>query len=677
MKLSWYVRRLSRMSAPEVAMRGRDSMVKLLWRREWVREMEHDRSPLPQAPGVFHAVLPRERASAVTGAARDRLMTCADQLMQGRWKTFALERADVGADPDWFTDPRTGRRGPASRYCFQIDHRSEETVGNIKYVWELSRHHHLTVLATAYFLTGDERYALRASEHLTSWWRRNPFLSGVHWTSGIEVGVRLISWVWVRRLLADWPAAAELFERNPVCLRQLRHHQRYLATLTSHSSSANNHVVAEAAGLFTAACAFPWFPESAAWRARAATMLRQEIGRQTFPCGLNRELATDYHALVLELSLVAALEGEATGHSLGPESWEWICRMTDAIAAIVDERLQPPRQGDSDDGTALLLDDPGYDRWRSLLATGEALLGAMDWWPRLEPAGGAADVRTMLWTALVPEVAKRATTRPVHRTSMFPDAGMVILRDVSPRSGYARPSPEIWCRCDHGPLGFLSVAAHGHADALAVEVRHGGVDVLADPGTYCYHGERAWRAYFRSTLAHNTLELNGASQSEDGGPFLWLRPVPACLLQADGLDSGPRAVWEAQHHGYNRLPLPAIHRRRVELDREARALTVVDWVESDAELACRLAFHLGPAVEADISGEVATLRWRARDGGEGVAEMRLPAELAWAAERGRTDAPFLGWYSPAFDERQAATTLVGTGRIGRGRELRTILAFGW
>ena len=64
---------------------------------------------------------------------------------------------------------------------------------------------------------------------------------------------------------------------------------------------------------------------------------------------------------------------------------------------------------------------------------------------------------------------------------------------------------EIWCRCDGGPHGFLSIAAHAHADALSVEVRHDGVDVLADPGTYCYHGQPEWRQYFRSTLGHNTL----------------------------------------------------------------------------------------------------------------------------------------------------------------------------
>ena len=90
--------------------------------------------------------------------------------------------------PDWFRDPVTGRRSDPDQYAFRVDHRSEEEVGNVKQVWELSRLQHLTLLATAWFLTKDERYAGRVADHLRSWWRENPFLSGVHWTSGIELG---------------------------------------------------------------------------------------------------------------------------------------------------------------------------------------------------------------------------------------------------------------------------------------------------------------------------------------------------------------------------------------------------------------------------------------------------------------------------------------------------------
>lgn len=95
----------------------------------------------------------------------------------------------------------------------------------------------------------------------------------------------------------------------------------------------------------------------------------------------------------------------------------------------------------------------------------------------------------------------------------------------------------IWCRCDGGPHGFLSIAAHGHADALSVEVRHDGVDLLADPGTFCYHGQPEWRQYFRSTLGHNTLQVDGADQSVSGGPFLWTRHARSRVLVADTSDA--------------------------------------------------------------------------------------------------------------------------------------------
>lgn len=662
MKLTWYAKRISRMSPPEIGMRGRDQLLKLLWRRRQVLAMAADRTPLPAAEARFTSALPPAIAASVPMPARDALVASAERLLEGHWRLFSREYSHIGAAPDWFDDPRTGRRAPDRQYCFQIDHRDEEQVGNVKYVWELSRHHHLTLLASAYFVTGDERYATRVAEHLASWWDRNPFLSGIHWTSGIEIGVRLMSWVWVRRLLSAWPGASELFERNPVFLRQLRHHQRYVATMHSHHSSANNHLIAEAAGLFAACCAFPFFPETRAWRAASARLLRRELVRQTFPSGLNRELATDYHGFVLELCLAAALEGEAADHPLGAECWLWLQRMTDALAAVVDVRLHPPRQGDSDDASGLLLDAPGYNRWAALLATGAVLFGRMDWWPPID----GRDVRTALWTAL-PRGPIASRDRPVRRPVLFQDAGMTILRD---RSDTAE---EIWCRCDDGPLGFLSLAAHGHADALSVEVRFGGAEILADPGTYCYHGDRRLRSYFRSTLGHNTLEIAGLDQSVQGGPFMWLRQARARCTQASGLVDGPRAVWQAEHDGYRRLSPPAIHRRTVELSRVARGLTISDQLECDGEHDCRLPFHLGPTVRCELVGHRATLRWPAREG-ERSAVLELPAALAWTAVQGQSDPP-LGWYSPSFDDRRPSITLVGVGRAGHGRVLRSHLQF--
>ena len=136
--------------------------------------------------------------------------------------------------------------------------------------------------------------------------------------------------------------------------------------------------------------------------------------------------------------------------------------------------------------------------------------------------------------------------RPPQRPSRFADAGMTLLRTAG--------GHEIWCRCDGGPHGFLSIAAHAHADALSVEVRYAGTDILADPGTYCYHGEPAWRSYFRSTIAHDTVELGGRNQSSERGPFMWARHGHA--REVEVIDDGDIARWTAEHDGYASLEPP-------------------------------------------------------------------------------------------------------------------------
>ena len=630
----WYLRRLSRMGPREVGGRVGDTVR----RRRW-------RSAPPRSPSVtgarFTAVLPAGTVGAVPPDAAKRLVAEADRLMAGHAEYFGVVRDDL-ADPDWCHDPRTGRRAPWG-YAFDVPYRDEDAVGDIKQIWELSRHQYLTVLAAAYAVTGDERYAERVAAHLRSWWAANTPLRGVHWTSGIELGIRLLSWVWVRRLLDGWPGAADLFEDNPVALDQIWHHQRWLAAFPSRGSSANNHVIAETAGQFAAACAFGWFPSSARWRAEALRSLERQLRANTYGSGLNRELATEYHGLVLELGLAALAEADAAGVPVPATVRLVLLRMTDALAAVVDNRLRPPRQGDADDGHGLVVDGAGTDRWGSLLATGDAVFGRLAWWPAVT----GTDVRTPLLAALVrpyPEKgAAPAVSRPAGRPDRFADAGMTILRGPE----------EIWCRCDGGPHGFLSIAAHAHADALSLEVRHDGVDVLADPGTYCYHGQPEWRRYFRSTLGHNTLQLDGTDQSVSGGPFLWTRQARSRVLVADTSEEGV-ARWCAEHDGYR----PSVHRRRVELTAASRELRVVDEVRGPRR-AVRLVFHLGPAIAADLVGSRAVLTW-SRDGEDRSAVLDLPGQLSWRAHRGESDPP-LGWYSAGFGRKEPTTTLIGTG----------------
>jgi hypothetical protein len=647
MSPGWYLRRLSRMGPREIAGRG----VTAVRIRRWRGTLDEPVTWLPVRE--FRATLPEGIMATVPADAEARLLATADRLMDGYAEYFGVTRDDM-VSPDWSFDPRTGLRAPADEFAFDIAYRDESAVGDIKQLWEPSRHQHLTVLAAAYAVSGDDRYAARVADHLKSWWAANPPLRGVHWVSGIELGIRLLSWVWVRRLLDGWSGAADLFERNPEALHQIWHHQRWLAGLRSHGSSANNHVIAEDAGQLAASCAFPWFAESPRWRVDSMRSLDEQLTRNTFASGLNRELATEYHGLVLELGLAAAVEADAAGIPVPDSTWDVLLRMTDTLAAIVDTRLRPPRQGDADDGFGLIVDGAGTDRWSSLLATGNAVFGRRDWWPA--PSGG--DVRTPLFASLTKRAGATAkASRPARRPAELADAGLTLLRADADET-----SSEIWCRCDGGPHGFLSIAAHAHADALSVEVRHGGVDILADPGTYCYHGDPEWRKYFRSTLGHNTLELDETDQSASGGPFMWTRHARTKVLESS------ESRWSAEHDGYS-----VVHRRTVGLDGVGRKLEIVDEVLGAGKHQARLAFHLGPAVEVTVEGHQAHLSWH--DGeSDHTATLDLPAQLSWRAHRGQSNPP-LGWYSAGFGRKEPAYTLVGSGLADGRTTFATTLRF--
>jgi hypothetical protein len=601
----------------------------------------------------FTAVLPPELAAGVPETARAAIVADADRLLKGEWETLGVVRTDM-VQPDWFWDPVTGRRSSPDAYAFSVNQRDEAAVGNIKQVWEVNRLQHLTLLATAWFLTAEEAYAQRVADQLRSWLRENPFLSGVNWTSGIELGVRLINLAWIRRLLDSWPGVAALFEGSETTVRQIRWHQEYLAAFESRGSSANNHLIAEAAGQLAASCAFPWFPESERWRREAVSLLARSLADNTFPSGINRELASDYHGFVFELGVFAAAEAAAAGTPVPDGTWRLLCSMADAMAALVDCLGQPPRQGDSDEGRVVLLDAPERGRWPALLALGDGVFGRLAWWPAVPPDAGSVLLRSLAGDA------EEVSGRPAARPDRFPDAGISILRTA------AADSPELWCRCDGGPHGFLSIAAHAHADALSVEVRYGGVDVLADPGTYCYHGEPAWRSYFQSTIGHNTVEVGGRWQSVRGGAFLWLRH--AAGREISFASDTAVAAWTGEHDGYR----PAVHRRSARLDRGARVVEITDEI-SGGPHDVRVAFHLGPDVAASLAGSVASLAWPDAVT-PGAAELMLPAGLEWSLHRGETE-PILGWYSAGLGHRVPAVTLLGQGRSQPGESLVTRLTF--
>jgi hypothetical protein len=157
------------------------------------------------------------------------------------------------------------------------------------------------------------------------------------------------------------------------------------------------------------------------------------------------------------------------------------------------------------------------------------------------------------------------------------------------------------------------------------------------------------------------------SQSESGGPFLWTTQARTRTLTCD-VGEQQLQTWSAEHDGYLRLSNPTVHRRTVTLNSPRRSLTIVDTFDTAGEVPLRLSWHLGPDVLVELSGAQAALTWpQSRRG-----TLALPEVLGWTSHRADVD-PVLGWYSPRFGRRVAATSLVGRGTGSSATMLVTVL----
>lgn len=93
-----------------------------------------------------------------------------------------------------------------------------------------------------------------------------------------------------------------------------------------------------------------------------------------------------------------------------------------------------------------------------------------------------------------------------------------VLRDSFEKSGYYKLyDGDKALILDAGKIGVEYQPAHGHCDCLSFELAVDGKPLFVNSGTYEYQGNL--RSYFRSTRAHNTIEINEHEQSLCWGGF--------------------------------------------------------------------------------------------------------------------------------------------------------------
>ncbi len=563
-----------------------------------------------RALGAMPTVAAFERS--LDGLGRERsevLLRLANDIVAHRFDLLGSGKVALGPEIDWSRDFKSGRRWPLSHPSLLRDAYFDDS--DIKVPWELSRFQHLPLLAAAFRLSGDRAYLREIGAQLDSWIVANPVEMGVNWACTMDVAIRAVNWLATLAICAA-EAAEETWFR--AAIESLFLHGRFIYSHLEDRVHAN-HYLSNIAGLLIIAAAFPG-PEGAQWVDFCVPELVGEMEAEVRPDGCNHEASTYYHRLVCEMFVCAT---QAADH-LRPGSVPDRCRakltkMLDFTAAYVRPDGTAPQIGDNDDGRFLPLADYGRPDTRNHLHL-------------FEQAGSPA--------------------QPPAGPKDFPAGGYFLLAGNDVR---------VLVRC--GDTGLEGLGGHAHNDQLSFELSYGSTPLVEDPGTYTYNADPTLRAAFRSTSFHATLQVDGAEQNELPE---WPRFPLGDRSRAEAIhwDGDPaRPCFVGRHHGFETLPSPALHERRLEMDTARRELLIVDTVHSDAEHQLSWAFPLGDCRDVEIGADHAITEF--------AGSLRLVIE-AHEVEFGTRNA----WYSPGYGVKMPRRFLTLSGRSRPGADVTKI-----
>jgi hypothetical protein len=557
---------------------------------------------------------------------------------------------------DWHLDIFSGKAFPMS-FSKRMNIRKDPTL-SAKCVWEINRLQFLLNIAITYQQTGDWDEIKSFIGIIQSWKKGNPYLTGINWYSNIEVNLRLISWFLCWEVLEADKLALQNKEFNLFVSNDwvplIYQHCIYSYKNPSRYSSANNHLIAEYAGLFIASSKWP-FKESKKWIKYSQKGLEKEIGRQHSEKGINKEEAAEYIQFVTDFFMLAYIVGENSGHPFSKQYKEQLHKIVQYIYNFLDCKGNFPKYGDEDDGKCFMVSfDEGFNNFKSLLSSGAIIFND----PLLKSKSNGYDIKNQLLFGDAGKKIFESVPGKIYteRSVFYKEDGHFIMRKKDNEK-------EVLLHFDAAPLGFLSIAAHGHADALSFLLHIDGQPFLVDSGTYTYHTEPEWRNYFIGTLAHNTIRVNRLNQAKIGGSTLWLQHYNCTVLNSETGNEIDKV--KAKHDGYKRLGIT--HTREIIFDKKLLQIKIIDSIEptKNEPYFIELPFHVHPAIKVQAFDEHSFEL--VNSNGRNIrlqADQKLTTQLVC----GQLDPEIIGWYSESFLHKEPCNVIIsslqGTGNIG-------------
>jgi hypothetical protein len=579
---------------------------------------------------------PRETILPILGNdGLQSLLAEADEIAAGRIRLFGGDPVDLDLTPP----------GPLAHWTAFETHHAPLTIhhpsNDIKFTWEPARFGWAFVLGRAWHMSGDEKYAEAFWRHFDAFQQANPPYYGPNWNSGQEAALRLMAFAWAAQVFAG-----SVHSTPEACFRLtaaiVAHAQRIPPTLVYARSQNNNHLLTEAAGLYTAGMVLRGHPAASKWRDLGWKWLNAGLQAQIDSFGEYSQHSTNYHRLMLQVALwVDALLKQDNSRVWPRATREALGRATHWALALLDPASgRTPNLGANDGALIFPLSSCRFEDFRPVLhAMARAFL-------RYQFPPGIWDEMS-LWFGQPMDGAGHMQLPRYLGDQLAGKDSWAYLRAAQFKS---RPS---------------------HADQLHFDLWWRGLNVAQDAGTYHYNAPAPWENSLTTTLVHNTVSVDGLEQMTRAGRFLYVDRANAYYRPFLSSDPHVMRRARARHYAYWRKGI-----------RHARTATVFDddrWlVEDELEFLPYLWMYSGRRTfrlhwllpdwewELEERGAEVALRLKSPHGWVGLqidlqpGNLQLSTSLVCAGEylygQGAPD-PIRGWVSPTYGAKIPALSL--------------------
>ena len=456
---------------------------------------------------------------------------------------------------------------------------------DVKYVWEFNRHQHLIYLGFAYYYTSNEIYAKTFKKIILDWIRKNPPLYGINWYSGLEISLRLVSWIFTLLFFKDSKEIDNTFFFRKI-FKSMFQHAFYLKYF--YSRRKFNHTVGDIFGLYFFSKVFEDIQPLKKWERSFFEKFKKQILLQTRSDGSNIEQSLNYHRFILEFFTLFLI---LNPKKINIVERNCIEKMFEFLLYLIKPNGKLPQIGDFDNGKVLLLTYYNEYSYFDLINLGSIIFQNNNLKflsKKISPI--AILLLGSLGKKIYDNIEENEIESNIH---FFKKAGYILIRN-----NWNKKANYLFV--DYGKFGAQH-AGHSHSSITNVIFSYKGNDIIIDSGTYNYNKSLIERNFFRGSSAHNILTINRKNQAKEMNIFAWDKKPKIKRIVKINNDTLRLICY---HNGFNGF----ITKREINTNQTLKNFIIkdkifqTDYSEKNELFHIDICFHFNKNVKLNVEG---------------------------------------------------------------------------